>query len=748
MGMEEKKGRKIFKNVILIFIILLLILAVIFLAYYLSVTSRINLVHAKLPINYQNVTIYDRKNNDVTGIYYSNFIQKNEITDNIKLAFLTTEDRKFYTHNGIDYKRIMSAGVHNLVKGSFSEGGSTITQQLVKNTHLNCDKNLNRKLAEFKIAKQLEKNYSKDDILTMYLNILYFGGGVYGIKNASQVFFDKEVQDLNLAECCMLAGVVKNPSKYSPLVCYDRANKRKNLILKMASENGKISDEVYYNQANYEIKIAKNGKINNFLNSYITNAIYETKKILGLKNNEKLPDKIKIYTNLDLELQREISDIVTKKRGVIKNENGVFPDNVIAVCDNLSGSIIAFQSSYKYNQYLVKRQIGSTAKPFASFLPALEEKTMTVATPVLDEKTDFNGYNPNNYKDVYHGYVGMRESLAKSYNVPAVKVMNKVGVEKAKEYLNKFGFNTVGQDGLPLALGGFTYGVDMVTLLSGYSMLANYGEWQNLKFVNKIAIENNVFTNYSIKKRVAKEGNAYIITDCLRSAVTDGTLKKLSYLPYEIAGKSGTVRGKNGNSDSYAVSYTPSHTLLCWQGNLSNKAENDLLPSVSGGSYPATQSAMVYEYLYKDEKPTNFTIPSDIIEEEIDLYTLKYQNKVVKANPLFPDSLKKWEIFTTDNAPTEQSDIFNDLNVLDVTITKNYDGVKLSFIAKDFVTYEIYRYGLFNKKLIATIENEDGLAEFFDENNKGKLRYSYVIKPYFFNNDKKVYLKEKYVNCI
>ena len=746
--MNTGKQRKLLKSILAIFSILMLIAVITFLAYYLVVTKDSNLAHAKLPLSYQNITIYDRKNNDVTSMYYSNYIQKNEITDNIKLAFLTTEDRKFYTHNGIDYKRIISASMNNLLKGNLSQGGSTITQQLVKNTHLTSDKNLSRKLKEFKIAKQLEKNFSKDEILIMYLNVLYFGNGIYGIKNASKVFFDKQPEELNFAECCMLAGVVKNPSRYSPIANFEKSNARKNLILKMAKENGKISNEVYQNQANYEIKIANNVKINNFMNSYMTNAIYETKSILGLKNSDKLPSGIKIYTNLDVDLQREISNIVSKKQGTVKNENGVYPDNVIAVSDNYSGGVIAFASSYKYSQYLVKRQIGSTAKPFASYLPALEQGIINVATPILDEKTDFGGYSPSNYKDVYHGYVDMRETLAHSYNIPAVKIMNEVGVNNAKNFLNKFGFNTVSNDGLPVALGGFTFGHDAVTLLSAYSTLANGGERQNLKFVNKIVVNNDVYTNYNLKNRVCKEGNAYIITDCLKSTVKDGTLKKLSYLPYEIAGKTGTVRGKNGNSDSYSVSYTSAHTVLSWQGNLSNKAENDLAVSNTGGSYPASQTAMVYEYLYKDTSPNNFNIPSDIIEEEIDLYTLKHLNKVVKANPLFPTSLKKWEIFTVDNAPSEFSTIFNDISKLDVTAEKSADNVKLSFVAKDFVSYEIYRYGLFNKKLITVLEKQDGLIEFIDEKNNGKMRYSYIIKPYFDYDGKKIYLKDKYVSVL
>jgi len=746
--MNTGKQRKILKSILAIFSMLMLIAVITFLAYYLVVTKDSNLAHAKLPLSYQNITIYDRKNNDVTSMYYSNYIQKNEITDNIKLAFLTTEDRKFYTHNGIDYKRIISASMNNLLKGNLSQGGSTITQQLVKNTHLTSDKNLSRKLKEFKIAKQLEENFSKDEILTMYLNVLYFGNGIYGIKNASKVFFDKQPAELNFAECCMLAGVVKNPSRYSPIANFEKSNARKNLILKMAKENGTISNEVYQNQANYEIKIANNVKINNFMNSYMTNAIYETKSILGLKNSDKLPSGIKIYTNLDVDLQREISNIVSKKQGTVKNENGVYPDNVIAVSDNYSGGVIAFASSYKYSQYLVKRQIGSTAKPFASYLAALEQGIINVATPILDEKTDFGGYSPSNYKDVYHGYVDMRESLAHSYNIPAVKIMNEVGVNNAKNFLNKFGFNTVSNDGLPVALGGFTFGQDAVTLLSAYSTLANGGERQNLKFVNKIVVNNDVYTNYNLKNRVCKEGNAYIITDCLKSTVKDGTLKKLSYLPYEIAGKTGTVRGKNGNSDSYSVSYTSAHTVLSWQGNLSNKAENDLAVSNTGGSYPASQTAMVYEYLYKDNSPNNFNIPSDVIEEEIDLYTLKRLNKVVKANPLFPTSLKKWEIFTVDNAPSEFSTIFNDISKLDVTAEKSADNVKLSFVAKDFVSYEIYRYGLFNKKLITVLEKQDGLIEFIDEKNNGKMRYSYIIKPYFDYDGKKIYLKDKYVSVL
>lgn len=743
--MKKSKKSKILK-IVLIIIVSLIILSVLGgLIYYFVTTKDANLSTEKLPINYQNIQIYDRENNDITSLYYSNFVLQKDITDNIKTAFLTTEDRKFYSHHGINYKRILGAMVNNIIKGDLAEGGSTITQQLIKNTHLSQDKNIDRKLKEMKIAKQLENYYTKDEILEMYLNILYFGGGIYGLNNAAYSFFGKTPEELNLAECSMLAGVVKNPSKYSPIVNFDNANKRKELILRLIRNENLIDDNEYYEQLNYPIEI-KNYKPNNYLNSYCTNAIYEVKQLLGLKASEKLPNGVKIYTNLDINMQKHIDNIVSTKQGTTQNDNGKFPDNAIILLDNYNNGVMAFSSNYKQSQYNIYRQTGSVAKPFVSYLPAFEHGLINVATPILDEKIDINGYSPENFKNVYHGYVNTRESLAHSYNIPSVKVLDMLGVDNAKKFLNKINWKTSNLDGLSMALGGFTNGNTLTEVAGAYSMLANLGEYSKPRFVNKVIVDNKTYSNTNVRHKVASSGNAYIITDCLKSTVKDGTLRKLSYFPYEIAGKTGTVAYKNGNSDSYSASYTTEHTLVVWQGNLENSTENILPNKNMGGSYPTNQAYLVYEKLYSDHKPSDFVIPNDVVEEEIDTYTLENEHKVVKANPLFPENMKKWEIFTIDNMPNEYSTIFNDCNIKNVLVDYDYDKITLSFDAKKFLNYEIYKVNLLSTTLLDTISDQNGIFEYIDKNNNGIIKYRYMIKPYFMYNDTKIYLKPKYVS--
>ena len=743
---REKKKHVRLKYIMLSIFTVIVIGVMSFLIYYFVATDNSDLSYGKLPLNYQNIQIFDRNNQDVTAMYYSNYLQKEEITDNIKIAFLTTEDRKFYNHNGVDYKRIIGAAAKNISHGSLSQGGSTITQQLIKNTHLSSDKNLNRKLKELKLAYQLENNFSKDEILSMYLNVLYFGNGIYGINNAAKAFFDKKVSELNLAECCMLAGIVKNPSKYSPQTCFHNATDRKNLILMLVKECGIINDAQYHEQLEYPIKIANNAKLDNYLNSYLTNAIYEAKNMLGLNAKEKLPKGLKIYTNIDPEIQKNIDEIVVKKQGVIANANGIYPDNAIILVDNVNGGVLAFSGSYKQSQYGIFRQSGSTAKPFSSYLPALENKLINVATPIEDKATDFNGYSPKNYKDAYHGWVNMKESLAKSYNIPAVKVLESLGVNNSKAFLSKINWKTTSDDGLAIALGGFTEGQRLSEIAGAYSMLASYGVYKKPHFVNKIELDNRTINNVNAASSAASKANAYLVTDCLKSTVKDGTLRKLSYLPYEIAGKTGTVAAFRGNTDSYSASYTSEHTLVVWQGNLSNKEENNLPDSNTGGSYPTTQAYMVYDSLYKGHYPAAFYVPEDVIDEEIDVYTLEKYNKVVKANPLFPDNLKRWEKFSIDNTPTDYSTIFNDCELKNVLIDYSFDSIKLTFEGKEFVGYEIYKTGILKDTLLANIENKDGNIEFIDNKNNGLIKYSYIIRPYIrHNEDAKIYLKDKVV---
>ena len=744
MKNKKKKGKlKIFIKLMLFLLVLFIIIGF---SYYFAVTNNSKLVLSKLPTAYKDIQIFDRLNNDITPLYYSNFVNSNEIPNNIKLAFLTTEDREFYTHKGINYKRIAGAMVNNLKSGNLTEGGSTITQQLVKNTHLNQDKNFNRKLKEYKIAKQLEHNFSKDEILSMYLNILYFGNGIYGIKNASKVFFDKNIDELNLAEASMLAGIVKNPSKYSPLVNYDNSCKRKDLILQLLYKTNKIDNKELLNLLDYRIDIKNIKENKNNINSYCNNAIFETKQILGLKQNEKLPKNIKIYTNLDLQVQEIVDDIVTNKKATICNENGKYPDNAIIVLDNKNYGVIGFSSSYKQSLFNINRQIGSLAKPFVSYLPALENKLINIATPILDEPININGYSPNNYNGVYHGYTNMKESLAYSYNIPAVKILNELGIEKSKEFIKRINFNVTDIDGLSMALGGFTLGDNILNVAGAYAMLANNGIYNKPSFINKIIIDNSVLYNNYSKNKVASSGNSYIITNCLMDTVKEGTLKKMAYLPYQIAGKTGTVASTVGNSDSYSASYTTLNTVVSWQGNLSNNLDSMLSSKNTGGSYPTNQCYLVYEKMYKEIMPTDFSVPSDVIEEYIDKYSLENDHIVVRANPLFPKYLTKKEIFTLDNLPNEHSTLFDKINDYVVEIEEIYDGYKLKFSGYNFLYYEIYKTGIFSDTFITTIKKDNDLLEFVDISNNKIIKYNYIIKPYFMYNDKtKIYIKEKFI---
>lgn len=742
--MTSSKGKRIFKNIIKIFLILLVICLIVFLSYYLSVTSDSSLKISKLPLSYQNLQIFDRFNNDITAKYYSNIVLPDEIPENIKMAFLITEDREFYNHDGIDYHRLLGALVNNIKHGDLSQGGSTITQQLVKNTHLTNDKKLDRKLKEFKIAKQIENNFTKDEILSMYLNILYFGNGIYGIKNASKVFFDKNIDELNIAESCMLAGVVKNPSRYSPVIDFNNANKRKNLILNLLNQNNIIDDKVLQNQLDYRINIINNKEIDNYLNSYLTNAIYETKLILGLNAIDKLPNNIKIYTNVDLDAQRITNDIVQNKKGVIKNINGKYPNNALAILDNENVNVIAFSSDYKISQYNVNRQMGSLAKPFV-YLNALENKSLTVATPILDEPINIDGYAPNNYHGVFHGYVNMRESLMHSYNIPAVKTLNMVGLENTKKFMKKLNLNISEKDGLAISLGGFTNGDNIINIAGAYAMLANGGNYKKPSFINKIVVDDSIYYNKNNTNNVASSANSYIITDCLIDTVKDGTLKKLSYLPYEVAGKSGTVASSNGNSDSYSVAYTSLNTVIAWQGNLSNDSSNNLPNNNTGGSYPTSQVSMIYDKLYS-LYPANFTIPFGIVEEKIDKFSLENFHELKLATNDLPDNLCKWELFSMDNLPLEESDLFQKLVDFNVKCTREQQGVMLKIDCNDIVKIDVYKVNLFNNSYIGTIDISQNNSILFDNKNIGFFKNKLLLRPYILDeNNNKIYLNDKYI---
>ena len=348
-------------------------------------------------------------------------------------AFISIEDKTFYEHNGINPKRIVKAGINNIKSHSLKEGASTITQQLIKNTQLTNEKTYSRKIKEIALAQKIEKMYDKNKILEYYLNVIYFGNNCYGIESAANYYFSKSANNLTLNESCTLAGMIKSPAQYSPLKNVEKCQNRRNIVLKEMQKDGKISTEEYTISKDKKIELKLNKDKINKLNSYSESAINEAEKILGIPARQIALSGYKIYTYQDEEKQNALEE-------AIKSQN-VNCDSAGIVIDNEKCAISAYIGDSIFKVLDAKRQPGSCLKPVLVYSPALNEDIIYPCSQILDEKITIADYSPKNVGNVYRGYVSAREALSKSINIPAVKVLSYVGIDKSKVYAEQMGIN-------------------------------------------------------------------------------------------------------------------------------------------------------------------------------------------------------------------------------------------------------------------------------------------------------------------
>lgn len=349
-------------------------------------------------------TFVDSYGNKIDYISDS-YVRPEEIPENVKHAFIALEDRRFYKHKGYDAKAIGRALITNLKAGKAVEGGSTITQQLVKNTHLSSEKTLERKLNEIAIAMKIEENFDKDEILAMYLSVIYFGGGAYGIKDAAKLYFDCGIDELTLDQAATLAGILKNPSRYSPRNSLENATERRNLVLDVMKREGYISESECEEAKSRKMKISSDNPETESVNQfYLERAAREACEILGITRYQLDNSGITVVTALDGDVQALLAE-QTRSRS---NYSDLNVDGAALLLDNESGEIRGYYSTLDYE---ISRQGGSVLKPITVYAPALDTGSVTLATPVTDEPTDFNGYAPENFGGVYYGRTTPRDAV-------------------------------------------------------------------------------------------------------------------------------------------------------------------------------------------------------------------------------------------------------------------------------------------------------------------------------------------------
>ncbi len=697
-----KKIKKISKVIVISLSIVFSLLVVSAVSFYHVVTKGVSLNNEKLEKSIsQTLKIYDKNSNEINLANHA-IVNIEELSSHTINAFVCTEDKRFYSHNGVDYIRIGGAIISNLKSKSFSEGASTISQQLIKNTLLSNEKTIKRKLKEFKLARALEKQYSKAEILEMYLNNIYFGNGNYGIENASIYYFGKSASSLTISESALLAGTINAPSVYDIQNNTEKAIERRNLILSIMQNADKITDKEY-NQAINEPVNLNITKVSN--NNYMFNEILkESSKILKLTENELKNQDIEIYTNYDSNTANSIVNLIKTNYQDVKDLN-----IATFIIDNETNTIISVSGNSK--TLSSKKQPGSTIKPILVYAPAIENNMISPSTKILDEEINISGYSPTNADGKYHGFVTVHECLKNSYNIPAVKLLNELGISNSQNFAKKLNIDFEDNDNhLAIALGGFSKGTTLKQLADAYTAFANSGYFADSKYITEIKINNKtIYKKSPARIKAMQESTANSITSMLIDASKTGTAKKLADLNYQIASKTGTVgkENSNKNTDAYCISYTSKHTILTYIG------DNNLSSKINGATYPSLINKNICEILYKKYKPKN----------------LLQTNKTVTT-------ISNQDLFSPE---TE-----NPLNELNLTLTidnnENRKPILKFFASKNYI-YNIIRKDNKKEEIISSFKsiNNSKNIKFEDISAKNNEIYEYFVEICEKSTTKKYY---------
>ncbi|OUM90323.1 MAG: hypothetical protein BAA01_15850 [Bacillus thermozeamaize] len=629
--MSQTKPRRKKGRVIRIALLLAVLLAVFSIAG-VVIAGEMMIDETKLTQMSQTSTVYDADGQEIASLYVENrkLIEDfDKVPDYVRDAFIATEDRRFYKHFGVDPIGILRALVVNLQAGRTVEGGSTITQQLAKLTYLTHDRTLSRKIKEAIIAVNLERKFSKDEILEMYLNQVYFGHGAYGIETASQLYFGKSVTELTLGEAALLAGLPKAPNDYSPFNDLQKAMERRKVILKLMEEQQYITAEERQMAEREEIRLAERPKRKTFAQAYLDYLVKEAEKKYGFTEAELYRGGYKIYTNLNRQAQEAIEAVFADDQYFPKSADDQKIESGMVILDHQTGGILAMAGGRDYVPKGLNwatqrdRQPGSSFKPIAVYGPALEEGWSPYDL-LVDKKITYKEYGnwtPTNPGGRYRGQVTMMTAVTDSINASAAWLLNEIGVEKGYEFATRLGVPMAEQDrhNLAISLGGLTHGVSPLDMAQAYTAFGNNGKMMRAYAIQKITTQDDrlIVQAEPNGETVMSPQSAYYMTRMLENVVKEGTGKN-ARMDRAVAGKTGTVAldpkvfKVNGNKDAWFVGYTPEWTAAVWMGYPKTDEKHYL--KFSGGSYPAKLFKEVMRRALKGHPVTQFERPEGVAE--------------------------------------------------------------------------------------------------------------------------------------
>ncbi|MDK8179743.1 PBP1A family penicillin-binding protein [Paenibacillus sp. UMB4589-SE434] len=585
-------------------------------------------------------TVFDRKGNEIAklghGASNREVVEAGEIPDMLENAFIATEDRRFQEHQGVDLWSIGRAMVKDVMHGSLKEGGSTITQQLAKNMFLTSDKTFFRKATEVSIALALENHYTKDEIITMYLNRIFFGQGAYGVKAASIRYFgESDLSKLKVWQMATLAAMPKAPSRYNPISNPELSKERRKVVLSLMYEEKYITlSEMEEAAAVDYVPLKSNGgndqteKGDAAYMAFVDYMVQEAEERTGLTEDELLRGGFSIYTTMDGDAQRAVFKEFSEDDNFEKSKDDIKSQGSMVISDHQNGALMAMVGGRDYvkkgwNRANVKRQPGSAFKPIVSFGPAIESGQWFPWSTLRDDKQCFGNYCPTDLgRNKYVGPIEMTEAFKRSTNLPAVWLLNEIGIKSGTNFAKQLGIELdKGDYNLSIALGGMTRGTTPIEMAEAYNAFANGGYYYPAYTIKQIKDRKNtdVYT-YTVPKpeRVMSEKTAYYMTQMMQEVVNSGT-GKAAKMDRPVAGKTGStqhsVPGYNGpgNRDLWFVGYTPEWTGSVWMG-YDKTDSNHVLVGSSG--QPAALFSKVMTQALKGVDSQSFNKPEDVKEDE------------------------------------------------------------------------------------------------------------------------------------
>lgn len=645
--------------------------------------------------------IYDCQDREITSLYdEQNRIEVSleQIPAHVRKSFIAIEDERFEKHFGVDPLAILRALATNLRRRSWTaQGGSTITQQVVKNAFLTQEKTFTRKIQEAWLAIKMERQYSKDEILEIYLNQCYFAHGAYGVETAANIYFGKSAGELTIAEGALLAGIPRSPNYYSPYQNYDSSRQRQLLVLSKMHELGFINQRELAAAQEEEIVLTelttRDYPYPHFVDYVLHHELVNTLTSLPqFKDREEAYEAIynaglKVYTTLDTDAQKITEEVLNNEKlypqnlrvdmtlmkklmqeksynsypqEVLSEEGILQPQSGAVVANPRTGEILALVGGREYSKgnqdlrFLSRRLPGSAIKPIVAYAPALEENLITPGTIVDDAPLIRGNWAPENVDGRFWGLMTVREALVWSRNVPAVRVFEQVTPLTGLGYAQEMGLSSLHADDFNLAatLGGLTHGVTLFDMAQAYSVLANQGVKVDLHTIKYIKDRhgNVLYEHNSNPQPILSEQTAFMLTDILKDVVRRGTAGRLR-VGRPAAAKTGTT---DYNRDAYLVTYTPDLVVSLWLGHDIAK-----FGSVQGGSGTTVNFMQaLFPRLVEDVPPSDFTRPAGI-SGPISICT----KSGLRPGPFCPPEAITSEIFPTSRVPQGTCEMHLELEI-------------------------------------------------------------------------------------